>query len=50
MISRRAMVGGSALALAAATRFSRTTRAAGNSFLPQGLPEGVYDTAALRPK
>ncbi len=47
MISRRAMVGGSALALAAATRFSRTTRAAGNSFLPQGLPEGVYDTAAL---
>ncbi len=47
MISRRAMVAGGALALAAAPRFSRATGAAGNSFLPQGLPEGVYDTAAL---
>src|SRR5271155_3988213 len=44
MISRRAIVAGGALALTASPRFSR---AAGNSFLPQGLPEGVYDAATL---
>ncbi len=47
MISRRALVAGGAAALAGALPLSRTTRAAEKSFLPQGLPEGVYDTATL---
>jgi DMSO/TMAO reductase YedYZ molybdopterin-dependent catalytic subunit len=49
MISRRAMVAGGALALAASGTLSRVARAAQPSFLPQGLPQGVYDTATLEP-
>jgi DMSO/TMAO reductase YedYZ molybdopterin-dependent catalytic subunit len=45
MISRRTMIAGSALALTGWG--SRSTRAEGNAFLPQGLPDGVYDTAVL---
>jgi DMSO/TMAO reductase YedYZ molybdopterin-dependent catalytic subunit len=47
MINRRALVAGGALALAGSLRLSRASRAADTSFLPQGLPEGVYDTAVL---
>jgi DMSO/TMAO reductase YedYZ molybdopterin-dependent catalytic subunit len=47
MISRRAMVAGGALAMAGSGRLSRAARAAENSFLPQGLADGVYDTATL---
>ena len=47
MISRRAMVAGGALALACSRPLSRAALAAETSFLPQGLPEGVYDTATL---
>jgi DMSO/TMAO reductase YedYZ molybdopterin-dependent catalytic subunit len=47
MISRRAMVAGGVLALAGPGPLTRAGRAAEKSFLPQGLPEGVYDTATL---
>ena len=47
MISRRAMVAGGALALAGSRPLSRAGLAAETSFLPQGLPQGVYDTATL---
>jgi DMSO/TMAO reductase YedYZ molybdopterin-dependent catalytic subunit len=47
MISRRTMLAGGALALGGSAPFSRATRAAEKSFLPRGLPEGVYDTAIL---
>ena len=47
MISRRAMVAGGALAVAASGPLLRAARAAEKSLLPQGLPEGVYDTAML---
>jgi hypothetical protein len=47
MISRRALLAGGALALAGSASPARLSRAADKSFLPQGLPEGVYDTAAL---
>jgi DMSO/TMAO reductase YedYZ molybdopterin-dependent catalytic subunit len=47
MISRRALVAGSALTLAGALSRSRTTRAAEKPFLPPGLPQGVYDAATL---
>src|SRR3984893_17235114 len=47
MISRRAMVAGGVLVLAGSGQFARAGRAAEKSFLPQGLPEGVYDTATL---
>ncbi|MGO9703032.1 MAG: molybdopterin-dependent oxidoreductase [Xanthobacteraceae bacterium] len=47
MISRRAILMGGALALAGSASLSRATRAAEKSFLPRGLPEGVYDTAIL---
>jgi DMSO/TMAO reductase YedYZ molybdopterin-dependent catalytic subunit len=47
MISRRALVAGGALTLAGSWPLSRASRAAEKSFLPQGLPEGVYDTAVL---
>src|ERR1700731_216513 len=47
MISRRAMVAGGVLALAGSGQFARAGRAAEKSFLPQGLPEGVYGTATL---
>ena len=43
MISRRAMVVGGALAVAGSWPLSRVGSAAEKSFLPQGLPEGVYD-------
>jgi len=49
MISRRAMVVGGALAVAGSWPLSRVGSAAEKSFLPQGLPEGVYDTATLEP-
>jgi DMSO/TMAO reductase YedYZ molybdopterin-dependent catalytic subunit len=41
------MVAGGALALACSRPLSRAALAAETSFLPQGLPEGVYDTATL---
>ena len=44
MISRRAMLAGGALALADGGSLARTVE---KSFLPAGLPEGVYDTASL---
>jgi DMSO/TMAO reductase YedYZ molybdopterin-dependent catalytic subunit len=47
MISRRALIAGGAVALAGAGRAPRPGLAAGTSLLPQGLPEGVYDTATL---
>src|SRR3984885_7910699 len=47
MISRRAMVASGVLALAGSGPLGRAGRAAEKSFLPQGLPEGVYDTATL---
>ena len=47
MISRRAMVVGGALAVAGSWPLSRVGSAAEKTFLPQGLPEGVYDTATL---
>ena len=47
MISRRAVVAGSALALAGPTPLAQIGRAAEKPFLPPGLPEGVYDTATL---
>jgi DMSO/TMAO reductase YedYZ molybdopterin-dependent catalytic subunit len=47
MISRRAVMAGGALALAGAGPLSRAVLAADDSFLPQGLPQGVYDTATL---
>ena len=47
MISRRAMVAGGALAVAGSWPLSRVGSAAEKTFLPQGLPEGVYDTAML---
>ena len=47
MIHRRELLIGSALALLSAGRLARAGSAADKSFLPQGLPDGVYDTAAL---
>jgi sulfite dehydrogenase len=47
MISRRTMIAGSALAVAGSWPLSRVGSAAEKSFLPEGLPEGVYDTATL---
>jgi DMSO/TMAO reductase YedYZ molybdopterin-dependent catalytic subunit len=47
MITRRAMVGGSVLAVAGSGALPRMVRAADTSFLSPGLPDGVYDTAAL---
>jgi DMSO/TMAO reductase YedYZ molybdopterin-dependent catalytic subunit len=47
MISRRATVAGGALAVAGALPLARIALAAGQSFLPSGLPEGVYNTAKL---
>jgi DMSO/TMAO reductase YedYZ molybdopterin-dependent catalytic subunit len=47
MISRRALIAGGALALSGAGRAARPGQAADTSFLPPGLPEGVYDTARL---
>ena len=47
MISRRAVMAGGALALAGAGPLSRAALAADDSFLPRGLPQGVYDTATL---
>ena len=47
MISRRAMVAGGVLAVAGSGPLLHAARAAENSFLPRGLPQGVYDTATL---
>jgi DMSO/TMAO reductase YedYZ molybdopterin-dependent catalytic subunit len=47
MISRRVTVAGGALAVAATSPPARIALAAGQSFLPSGLPAGVYDTAKL---
>ena len=47
MIHRRELLIGSALALLGAGSLARASSAADKSFLPQGLPHGVYDTAAL---
>ena len=47
MISRRAMIVGGASALAGCGAHLHTAHAAEKSFLSQGLPDGVYDTATL---
>ena len=47
MISRRAMIASGVAAVAASAPLCRTVRAAAKSFLPPGLPEGVYDAATL---
>jgi DMSO/TMAO reductase YedYZ molybdopterin-dependent catalytic subunit len=47
VISRRAMVAGGVLAVAGSGPLLHAARAAENSFLPRGLPQGVYDTATL---
>lgn len=47
MISRRATMAGGALALAGTSPCARFAFAAGQSVLPSGLPDGVYDTAKL---
>jgi DMSO/TMAO reductase YedYZ molybdopterin-dependent catalytic subunit len=47
MISRRAVLAGGALALAGSSPLSQPARAAEKPSLPQGLPEGVYDSATL---
>ena len=47
MISRRVMVAGGALAVAGSWPLSRLGAATEKTFLPQGLPEGVYDSATL---
>ena len=47
MISRRAMIASGALTLAGSGWPARSRLAADKSFLPQGLPEGVYDAATL---
>jgi DMSO/TMAO reductase YedYZ molybdopterin-dependent catalytic subunit len=47
MINRRAMLKAGAFAWAAAAPLGGAARAAEKSFLPWGLPEGVYDTALL---
>jgi DMSO/TMAO reductase YedYZ molybdopterin-dependent catalytic subunit len=47
MITRRAMIGSGVLALAGSAALARTAHAADKSFLPPGLPDGVYDTAML---
>src|SRR4029078_8665003 len=47
MIHRRTLVAGGALALIGAGRRAGAGNAVEKSFLPQGLPDGVYDTAAL---
>ena len=41
------MIAGGVAAVAASAPLCRTVRAAAKSFLPPGLPEGVYDTATL---
>ena len=45
IITRRALIAGSTLALAGWP--ARAKQAGDKSFLPQGLPDGVYDTATL---
>jgi hypothetical protein len=47
MINRRVMIACGALALAGSAWPLRPGQSADKSFLPQGLPEGVYDTAML---
>ena len=47
MLSRRAMIASGVAAVAGSAPLSRMVRAAERPFLPQGLPEGVYDTATL---
>src|ERR1700752_677513 len=47
MISRRTMIASGVAALAGSAPLSRTVGAAERPFLPPGLPDGVYDTAAL---
>lgn len=47
MISRRATLAGGVLALAGTSPLGRFALAAGQSFLPSGLSEGVYNTAKL---
>jgi DMSO/TMAO reductase YedYZ molybdopterin-dependent catalytic subunit len=47
MISRRATLAGGVLALAGTSPIGRFALAAGQSFLPSGLSEGVYNTAKL---
>lgn len=47
MISRRATMTGGALAVAGTSPLARVALTAGQSFLPSGLPAGVYDTAEL---
>ncbi len=47
MISRRAVIAGGALALAGRAGPGRAGQTANNSFLPLGLPDGVYETATL---
>ena len=47
MISRRAMIVSGASALAVGGAHLHTAHAAEKSFLSQGLPDGVYDTATL---
>ena len=47
MITRRAMVAGSALAFAGSRPFLHAASAAEKPPLPPGLPEGVYETATL---
>ena len=47
MIDRRAMMAGGVLALAGSGSLSRAALTTERPFLPEGLPEGVYDTATL---
>jgi DMSO/TMAO reductase YedYZ molybdopterin-dependent catalytic subunit len=47
MINRRTLIAGGALALAGSAWPARSRQGADRSFLPRGLPEGVYDTATL---
>jgi DMSO/TMAO reductase YedYZ molybdopterin-dependent catalytic subunit len=47
MISRRAVIAGGAVALAGRAWPGRAARAETASFLPRGLPQGVYDAATL---
>jgi len=47
MINRRALVAGGVVAVGGSGLLARAARAAEQSFLPPGLPAGVYDTATL---
>jgi DMSO/TMAO reductase YedYZ molybdopterin-dependent catalytic subunit len=47
MINRRAVIAGGALAAAGSAWPARAGQTGDKSFLPQGLPDGVYDTATL---